>query len=130
MELVSLREKNAWIQSKWLLTYGVSFDKYLDVLYAMYDSYQDVEIYADNNYLDIIDKLDIFNIEECKTLIIRGFSSVLSCPIMIRFYNQSRDVDVYVAMDLEEFDEADYEKFNRSLCGYMDSIEIMMHKSV
>lgn len=46
----------------------------------------------------------------------------------IGFVNQTNIVNVSVAMATDEFRVADYEKFNRSLCQYMDSVEISMYR--
>lgn len=127
MELIGVKENNGWLQSRWKLTYAVDFDRFLWALSSMYTSYRNPEILTDNNLLKIDSEEDIFEIEECGSLTIRGSSTILKHPIMITFYNQLRDVDVYVPLDAEEFNEADYEKFNRSLCQYMDSVEIMMY---
>lgn len=43
-------------------------------------------------------------------------------------YNQTNAVTVNVAGMTEEFKEADYEKFNKSLCQYLDSIELAMYR--
>ena len=48
--------------------------------------------------------------------------------IMITFYNQTNIVDVNVAKMTDEFAVADYEKFNKSLCQYLDSIELAMYR--
>ncbi len=49
-------------------------------------------------------------------------------PIMITFYNQTNIVDVNVAKMTDEFSKTDYEKFNKSLCQYLDSIELAMYR--
>jgi hypothetical protein len=47
---------------------------------------------------------------------------------MITFYNQTNIVDVNVAKVTDEFKSADYEKYNKSLCQYMSSLEIAMYR--
>ena len=47
---------------------------------------------------------------------------------MITFYNQLQAVRCSVACATEEFQVADYEKFNKSLAQYMDSLEIAMFR--
>ena len=46
---------------------------------------------------------------------------------MMTIFNQTPIVNVSVPAIDKEFKEADYEKFNKSLCTYMDSIELFMH---
>ena len=46
---------------------------------------------------------------------------------MLVFHNQVSYVNVAVGRVGEEFQTTDYEKFNKSMCQFMDSIEIMMH---
>ena len=49
-------------------------------------------------------------------------------PYIVTFMNQTNVVDVNVAQATAEFSEADYQKFNMSLCQYMDSIELAMYR--
>lgn len=57
---------------------------------------------------------------------LRGFSNILKVPMQITFFNQTKIVNVEILKTSEgEFSKADYEKFNKSLSQYMDSIEIM-----
>ena len=46
---------------------------------------------------------------------------------MITFYNQVHFVNVSVGAVNDEFRDTDYEKYNKSMCQLMDSMEIMMH---
>ena len=46
---------------------------------------------------------------------------------MVVFHNQTSFVNVAVGRVGEEYQHTDYEKFNKSLGQFMDSIEIMMH---
>ncbi|MCM1496827.1 MAG: hypothetical protein NC089_13655 [Bacteroides sp.] len=68
------------------------------------------------------------NLKEARNLTFRGRSTIIKVPIMITFYNQSNAVDVCVAMMTDEFTKTDYEKFNKSLGQYLDSIELAMYK--
>ena len=52
----------------------------------------------------------------------------MKAPMMITFHNQTRNVNVNIAAISDEFKEADYEKFNKSLGQYMDSIELYMYR--
>ena len=46
---------------------------------------------------------------------------------MLVFHNQASFVNVAVGRVGEEYQNTDYEKFNKSMCQLMDSMEIMMH---
>jgi hypothetical protein len=70
---------------------------------------------------------EILEIEEYGYLTIRGESEIIGVPIMITFYNQSDYVRQSVISTTDEFKESDYEKFNLSMCQYMDSVEIAMY---
>ena len=67
------------------------------------------------------------SIEENGDMTLRGLSKILKVPIMITFYNQLSAVDVNVARATDEFKNTDYEKFNHSLCQYLDSMELAMY---
>ena len=77
--------------------------------------------------LNIKAKEDILNIEEGSFLTIRGISKIIKLPLMMTIFNQTPIVNVSVTALDKEFKKADYEKFNKSLCTYMDSIELYMH---
>ena len=47
---------------------------------------------------------------------------------MITFYNQTDLVRATVACATEEFREADYQRFNLSMCQFMDSAELAMYR--
>lgn len=67
-------------------------------------------------------------LEEAGNMTIRGISKIIGVPLMITFYNQLQVVRCSVGCVTEEFQAADYEKFNKSLAQYMDSLEIAMFK--
>lgn len=94
----------------------------------VYGYYVNPEVLTAGNLIEISDSNDILDIEESGTMVIRGISKIYNLPLMITFYNQMQEVDVNIASAVEEFDEADYEKFNISLCQYMDSIELAMYR--
>lgn len=47
---------------------------------------------------------------------------------MITIFNQTSVVNVNAAQANEEFKTIGYQKFNRSLCQYMESIELSMYR--
>lgn len=90
----------------------------------VYGYYVNPEVLTAGNVIEISDSNDILDIEESGAMVIRGISKIYNLPLMITFYNQMQEVNVNIATAVEGFDEADYEKFNISLCQYMDSIEL------
>ena len=70
---------------------------------------------------------EILALEEAGYLTVRGMSEILQVPVMITFFNQTDMVRVTVISATEEFEEADYEKFNLSMCQFMDSAELAMY---
>ena len=82
----------------------------------------------DGEKIEISGLEDISSLEEQGKLVIRGMSSIVKVPVMITFYNQLQAVDVVVAQANEEFKNTDYEKFNHSMCQYLDSAEIAMYR--
>ena len=73
-------------------------------------------------------KEEIFQLDEARTMTIRGVSKIIQVPLMITLFNQLQTVRVSVACATDEFKEADYKKFNMSLGQYMDSIELAMYR--
>lgn len=128
MLLVGMKESNGWILSRWNLTYRVGWENICKAVQSVYEYYTQCEILSDNNTVTIDNKEDIMKLDEAGTLTIRGISTIIKVPIMITFMNQTNVVDVNVAQATGEFAEADYQKFNMSLCQYMDSIELAMYR--
>lgn len=71
---------------------------------------------------------EVLELEESGYLTVRGVSEILQVPVMITFYNQLYTVRVTVISATEEFAEADYKRFNLSMCQFMDSIELEMYR--
>lgn len=128
MLLVGLEEDNGWVYSSWRLTYNVGWEQICKATNVIYDTYNNPEILVDDVRVEIASKDDILSLEEDLILTIRGVSQILKVPIMISFYNQTDVVNVYVASATEEFSNVDYENFNKSLCQYLDSIELAMYR--
>ena len=128
MHLIGLKKEDVWIFSRWELTYPVGWDNITKAVASVYDYYDQVEVLADGEHVSVGSKDEIKDIPEDRTMTIRGISKIVKAPIMITFYNQLQAVDVNVPLDIDEFRDTDYEKFNHSLCQYMDSIELAMHR--
>ena len=129
MFLVGVKENNGWLTSRWNLTYRVGWEHICKGVNAVFDYYEQQEILVNDNRVDVASKEDIMKIEEAGNMTLRGFSQIIKAPIMITFMNQTQVVDVNIPMMTDgEFSVADYEKFNTSLCQYMDSIELAMYR--
>ena len=128
MHLIGIRREDGWIFSRWELTYPTGWDNITKAVASVYDYYDNAEVLAGGESVNVASREEINDISENRTMTIRGMSKIVKAPIMITFYNQLQAVDVNVPENIEEFRDTDYEKFNHSLCQYMDSIELAMHR--
>ena len=128
MLLVGVKADSGWLSSRWNLTYRVGWEHICKGVYSVYDFYDGAEVLAGGGKVQVNEKDDILKLDEGMNLTVRGMSKILKVPVMITFYNQTQAVDVSVPQMGEEFKEADYQKFNQSLCQYMDSIELAMYR--
>ncbi|MBE5958378.1 MAG: hypothetical protein E7254_05900 [Lachnospiraceae bacterium] len=128
MHLIGFREESGWLTSRWELTYPASWENIQKGAAALYVFFDQTEVFVDGEKIEISGSEDISNLEEHGKLVIRGMSSIVKVPVMITFYNQLQAVDVVVAQANEEFENTDYEKFNHSMCQYLDSAEIAMYR--
>ena len=134
MLLIGITEEPGWIRSTFNLTYRVSWETLLKGVRGVYPYMRDVSQNADNPEILVDDEIiqisspdEILAIPEAGSITIRGFSPVIKAPAMLVFHNQVSFVNVAVGRVGEEYQNTDYEKFNKSLGQFMDSIEIMMH---
>ena len=134
MLLIGFTEEPGWIRSTFNLTYRVSWETLLKGVRGVYPYMRDVsqnaetpEILVDDEIIQISSPDEILSIPEAGSITIRGFSPVIKAPAMVVFHNQTSFVNVAVGRVGEEYQNTDYEKFNKSLGQFMDSIEIMMH---
>ena len=128
MLLLGVKKENDWLLAEYNLTYNVGWDTIdkSDTKFSVY--YDNVEILVDNNKVNINSKEEILQLDEARTMTIRGVSKIVQVPLMITFFNQLQTVRVSVACATDEFKDADYKKFNMSLGQYMDSIELAMYR--
>ena len=133
MLLIGVKKEDGWLRSQWNLTYPTGWDNICRGISTVYEYYDHPEILSskfpapEGELLDINSKKDILKIEEGSFLTIRGISKIIKVPLMMTIFNQTPIVNVSLPSLGEEFENADYEKFNKSLCTYMDSIELYMH---
>ena len=120
MLLAGLTEEPGWIRSSFNLTYRVPWEKLIQGVRGVYPYIEDAEVQVDGEPLR-------FSAPEASSVMIRGMSPILKAPIMLTFFNQRPFINVAISRVNEEFQTTDYEKFNKSMCQFMNSIEIMMH---
>ena len=134
MLLIGITEEPGWIRSTFNLTYRVSWETLRKGVRGVYPYMRDVsrngdhpEVLADDEVIQISSPDEILAIPEAGSITIRGYVPVIKTAAMLVFHNQVSYVNVAVGRVGEEFQTTDYEKFNKSMCQFMDSIEIMMH---
>ena len=127
MLLVGEHEEDGWIYSTFNLTYRVAWEQLLLAVYGAYRFFSDPEVLVDGKPVEIGDPAEILTIAEDRNIMLRGISTVIAAPLMITFFNQVHFVNVSVGAVNDEFRDTDYEKYNKSMCQLMDSMEIMMH---
>ena len=131
MKLVDVRKGGGWLYSEWNLTYRVGWRRICSAAQLICHDMKDPEILTgnagDDAKISVNDEEDILSLEESGHLTVRGVSGLIGVPLMITFFNQLDLVRVTVACATEEFAEADYKKFNLSMCQYLDSAELAMY---
>ena len=128
MLLLSVEKENGWLFAEYRLTYRVGWEHICKGVKLAYDYYDNVEVLVDDKIVNIKSKEQVMELEEAGKMTIRGISKIIGVPLMITFYNQPQVVRCSVGCVTEEFQVADYEKFNKSLAQYMDSLEIAMFR--
>ncbi len=128
MMLIDVKENNGWLFSEWQLTYRVGWEHICKAVSAVYDSFVNPEILVNHSEVSINSKQDILSIHESANLMIRGLSDILHVPVMITFYNQTNIAKVIVGAASKEFSNADYQRFNVSMCQFLDSVELAMYR--
>lgn len=128
MLLMAVKQEDKWLQSRWHLSYHASWQNIIQAGVAVLEHYEKLQVLVDEQLVEVKNKEQLLNLEEAGRLTIRGISTILKVPISLTFYNQLEEVDVQVAMASDKFASADYEKFNKAIGQYLDSIEIAMHR--
>ena len=131
MKLLGVEKRENHLYSEWNLTYRVGWHQIVKAAALIYQYTEDPEILTGDaggeSKVSLKNAEEILNLEEMGYLTIRGMSEILKVPVMITFFNQLDLVRVTVISATEEFAEADYQKFNLSMCQYLDSAEIAMY---
>lgn len=126
MHLIGLKQEDGWILSHWQLTYPVGWLHIQKGVAHAFDFYDDAEVLVRREPVSVGKAEEVMDLPEERDMTVRGVSKILKVPVMITFFNQVSDVEVLVPQVNEEFRDTDYEKFNHSMCQYLDSIEIAM----
>ena len=131
MKLLGVEKDGNWLYSEWNLTYRVGWENILKAAALVFEYTDGPEILTGDAYgeskAEVSDPEGVLALEEAGYLTIRGLSQIIKVPLMMTFYNQLDLVRVTVACAAEEFEEADYKKFNLSMCQFMDSAELAMY---
>ena len=128
MLLLGVEKENGWLLAEYSLTYRVDWKHICKGVKLAYDYYENVEVLVDDKIVNINSKEQVMDLVEAGKMTIRGISKIIGVPLMITFFNQLQVARCSVACATEEFQAADYEKFNKSLAQYMDSLEIAMFR--
>ena len=128
MLLIGVENENGWLLAEYSLTYRVDWEHICKGVKLAYDYYENVEVLVDDKIVNINSKEQVMDLKEAGKMTIRGISKIIGVPLMITFFNQLQVARCSVACVTEEFQVADYEKFNKSLAQYMDSLEIAMFR--
>jgi len=132
MKLLGVKKEENRLYSEWDLTYPVGWDRICRAAALIWEYTRDPELFTGsaNGEAKVSPQSagEVLELEESGYLTIRGVSEILKVPVMITFYNQLYTVRVTVISATEEFAEADYERFNLSMCQFMDSIELEMYR--
>ena len=128
MLLLGVEKENGWLLAEYSLTYRVDWEHICKGVKLAYDYYENVEVLVDDKIVNINSKEQVMDLKEAGKMTIRGISKIIGVPLMITFFNQLQVARCSVACVTEEFQVADYEKLNKSLAQYMDSLEIAMFR--
>lgn len=127
MLLTEVGASDGFITARWSLTRREGWEHICKAVRFAYEYFEQPVVLTDNVPVAIGNQSDILKLEEKGTISIRGYSTLLKVHIIIIFANKTNVVLVSVLQENDEFAEVDYQKFNISLCQYMDSLELAMY---
>ena len=127
MILIGEKEEKGWVHANYRLTRPVSWQQLLKAVHGGYGYFKKTEILVNGLPIQIGQPEEILQTPESKAISIRGVLTIIDVPVVVTFYNQADYVNVMVAGANEEFQNTNYEKFNKSMSQIMDSLELMMY---
>ena len=127
MILIGEKEEKGWVHANYRLTRPVSWQQLLKSVHGVYGYFKKTEILVNGLPIQIGQPEEILQTPESKAISIRGVLTIIDVPVVVTFYNQADYVNVMVAGANEEFQNTNYEKFNKSMSQIMDSLELMMY---
>jgi hypothetical protein len=126
-----IEDERPYLYSEWRLTYRVGWGHICSAARLVYeytdDAWIEIGDASGSREVTVNDPAEILDIEESGWMTVCGTSQMVHAPVKMTFYNQTDLVRVSVLSVNEEFSEADYKKFNLSMCQYMDSVELNMY---
>lgn len=128
MLLIGVKENPNWLISRWLLTYPVGWWQILKACGFSSKDYYNIEVLIDDKVVPVKNGDDLEKLPESGSLSFPGLSMTMKTLVVITFYNQTDKVDVSVAKNEGEFKVGEYEKFNKSMSQYLNSIELSMYR--
>ena len=127
MILIREKEEKGWVHANYRLTRPVSWQQQLKAVHGVYGYFKKTEILVDGLPIQISQPEEILQTPESNAISIRGVLTIIDVPVVVTFYNQADYVNAMVACANEEFQNTNYEKFNKSMSQIMDSLELMMY---
>ena len=76
MLLLGVKKENDWLLAEYNLTYKVGWENICKAVSLAYEYYDNVEILVDNNKVNICSKEEILQLDEARTMTIRGVSKM------------------------------------------------------
>lgn len=127
MTLLGVKEQKGWLYSEWKMTYNAGWDQIVNAAAALYHRcFESPELLFGKEPIKVNNMVDILGLKERSGITIRGMCKAVGVPVMLDLINQTGVARAIVAMANEEFSRADYERFNKSMSQFMDSIDVIM----
>ena len=128
MYLEGHREDRGWLKSTFTLTNRVSWEMLLQAVYAAFEYFADITIFADDHSIKLESREDVLSIPEAGNIGIGGECVVVKEPMLIIFYNQVHFINLQVRCGNDDLRDLDYEGFNKIVCPIVDAIELAMYQ--
>ena len=128
MYLEGHHEEGGWLKSTFTLTNRVSWEMLLQAVYAAFEYFADITIFADDHSIKLESREDVLSIPEAGNIGIGGECVVVKEPMLIIFYNQVHFINLQVRCGNDDLRDLDYEGFNKIVCPIVDAIELAMYQ--